>query len=192
MSGINLLPWREWEREARRRRFALRLCAAALGGTTLALGGCWSVERAVERAEAGNARIESRIAGLDERIEASRRLREAEARLLTRIDAIRALRQSRWTVARSLDAFSQTIADGAHYSMLKLEGDAFAARGAAASAGRISALMRNVEAAQPFAPATLRHIEESGVASPYGPGAVAFELSFSLAKPAAQGVAAAP
>lgn len=190
MNGINLLPWREWERDLRRRRFFTRFCAAALAGLLCALIGGWGLDRAIARWQADNAILGAQVALLDEAIEAAARLREEETRLLTRIEAIAALHRRRATPARVLEGLARAVAEGTHYSTIGLEGETFAVHGVAASAKRISTLMRNIEEAGPFGAATLKRIDEPGADSGYGAHAVAFELSFGFAP--AEGFGAGP
>lgn len=182
MSGINLLPWREWQRETRRRRFFAKLSAAAVAGLLSALAGGWGLDRAVARSQADNAILAAQVQQLDESIRDAAQLRDEEARLLARINAIGTLHRQRATPARVLEGLARAAAEGTHYSAISLNGETFAAHGVAASAGRISTLMRNIEAAGPFGAATLKHISEPDAESGYGADAVAFELSFSLGR----------
>lgn len=181
MSGVNLLPWRDWARARRQRRFAFELAAAGLTGVALAIAIGVLFDRSVALEAARNALLEEHIAAVDQRIAEAGRLREREAQLLSRVQEFEHLRAGRSTVARVLDALPRTLADGLHLATIARTGDSFAAGGAAVSLGRISTLMRNIERTDLFAAPALRHVEERSETVPYGAGSVDFELEFALA-----------
>ena len=180
MSGVNLLPWRDWERAQRRRRFLLALLCAGLAGVLLAGGAGWFTDQATARQERRNAFLAERIAELDGRIAQAERLREREALLASRLAEFERLQAERPTLAGILDALPRALVDGLHFTALARKGEVVAARGAAVSARRISTLMRNIEAAEAFAAPVLKQVEERLPPAPYAAGAVNFELAFSL------------
>ena len=181
MSGVNLLPWRDWARARRRRRFGFELAAAGLSGVVLAAGIGVLIDRAAALEAAHNNLLNQRIAELEQRIAEATQLRGREARLLSRVQEFEQLRAGRSTVARILDALPRTLADGLHLATIARAGDSLAAGGAAVSLGRISTLMRNIERTGVFAAPALRHVEERSAQGPYGAGSVDFELEFALA-----------
>lgn len=181
MSGVNLLPWREWARARRQRRFAFELAAAGLTGVALAVTGGVLFDRAAALEAAGNALLKEHIAAVDQRIAEAGKLREREALLLSRVQEFEQLQAGRSTVARVLDALPRTLADGLHLATIARTGDSLAAGGAAVSLGRISTLMRNIERTDIFTAPALRHVEERSETMPYGAGSVDFELEFALA-----------
>lgn len=181
MSGVNLLPWRDWAWARRRRRFAVQLVAAGVTGLALALGIGVLFHGAAAQEAARNARLAERISEADQRLAEAAQLRERETHLLSRLMEFEHLRAGRSTVARVLDALPRTLADGLHFDSITRTGNSLQAAGTAASVGRISALMRNIEHTGVFSEPTLKHVEERSAAPPYGAGAVGFELEFSLA-----------
>lgn len=181
MSGVNLLPWRDWARARRRRRFGFELAAAGLSGVVLAVGIGVLIDRAAALEAARNNLLNQRIAELEQRIAEATQLRGREARLLSRVQEFEQLRAGRSTVARILDALPRTLADGLHLATIARTGDSLAAGGAAVSLGRVSTLMRNIERTDVFSAPALRHVEERSAQGPYGAGSVDFELEFALA-----------
>ena len=177
MTRINLLPWREWARERRRRAFLFRIGAAACGALTLAFLAGEFLDRELARQEERHAFLRERLALLDSRIAQLRTLRGEEAHLAARLSVVRALHGDRDTVARMLHEAARAASAGTHYTSLALVADTLSATGAAESAGRISGLMRNLAASDVFGPPTLQNIEEDPGNQVYGGRAVRFELS---------------
>ena len=180
MSRINLLPWREWERERRNRVFLTGICTSGACALVVALlaGGYIDHLKARQeaRAEVGHARLRA----LDERIEHVRDVRRQSARLEARVAVLRGLHEERSTVARVLHELARTAPSGTHYERLAYAGGLVTASGTAESAARISALMRGLEASERFGMATLRSIHEDQDNAEYGGRAVHFDLAFAL------------
>lgn len=180
MSRINLLPWREWERERRNRAFFARLLASAVMGLFVAaLAGLYIGRLEGQQADR-NAALRLRAAELDGRILRVERLRSQSEALETRMAAVLELHEERSRVARMLHELARTAPAGAHYETLSRNGDAIGASGTAESAARISALMRDLAASETFGMPTLRSIREDSDHPHYGGRAVHFELTFSL------------
>ena len=68
MPRLNLLPWREQRREARRRRFRMLLGALLAGSLAVLLGTDRYLQAALERQAARNAFLQAEIALLDTQI----------------------------------------------------------------------------------------------------------------------------
>ncbi len=181
MSGINLLPWRDWERARRRRRFVFELVGAGMTGMAVAAVSGWLIDRANAQQDSRNAYLTERTAEVEGRIAQAMALREREAQLVARLAEFEQLLARRPTVAGILDALPRTLADGLHFKSMTCTDNSIALHGAAVSVGRISTLMRNIEHASAFAAPGLKQVAERFPPAPYGPGAVDFELALSLA-----------
>ena len=64
MSGINLLPWREWRRRRAIRYWQGMLSGSLLLGALLSLLGVVLMDQRLERQIAANVRLDERITGL--------------------------------------------------------------------------------------------------------------------------------
>lgn len=181
MSRINLLPWREWERQRRNRAFFAKLVvSAAIGLFVAALAGLY-VDRleSLQKRRAGALRAD--VAGLDNRIARMETLRAESAGVEARLTVLLQLHDERSEVARTLHELARTASAGVHYETLARSGDAISASGTAESAARISALMRRLAASERFGMPTLRSIREDPDHADYGGRAVHFDLAFPLA-----------
>lgn len=180
MSRINLLPWREWERERRNRAFFARLLVSAVMGLGVAALAGLHVGRLEGRQEDRTAVLRAQTAELDGRILRVESLRSQSEALETRMAVVLQLHEERSQVPRMLHELARTAPAGAHYETLARHGNAISASGTAASAARIAALMRRLAASETFGMPTLRSIREDPDHPHYGGRAVHFELTFPL------------
>ncbi len=176
MSRINLLPWREWERERRNRAFFARLAASALIGLFVAALAGLHIDRLAGRQDGRTAGLRTQLAELDGRILRVNALRSESEALEARMAVVLRLHEQRSEVARIWLELARTVPAGAHYETITRAGDAIQASGTAESAGRISALMRRLTASERFGMPTLRSIREDPDHPHYGGRAVHFDL----------------
>ena len=178
MNQINLLPWREWRRARARRTFFLNLglCSIAAAAVTLAAG--WHLDRESQHLDRRNDYLRERVAELDRRIAAIDALNADTERVLSRLEAARALQGDRQVMVHVFDALARAVADGAHYTSVSMTGDLFSASGAAASNDRVSSFMRNIEDSRWFAEPSLKSISETRDGPDYGGRSSEFMLTF--------------
>lgn len=181
MSRINLLPWREWERERRNRAFFARLLVSAVMGLGVASMAGLYIDRLEGRQERRAGALRADVAELDDRIVRVETLRAESAGLEARLAVLLQLHAERSGVAGMLHELARTASAGVHYETLARSGEAISASGTAESAARISALMRGLAASERFGMPTLRSIREDPDQAEYGGRAVHFDLAFPLA-----------
>ena len=68
MARINLLPWREWERERKKKEFLTNLGGILLAGAILVFAGGWMLDTSIEGQNQRNSFLQQKIAVLDGRI----------------------------------------------------------------------------------------------------------------------------
>ena len=178
MANINLLPWREWERERKRKEFLVQIGAVFVVGILAVLGGGLMLDDLVDTQKGRNEFLQSKITGLDERIAEIRDLRNQREDLLARMRVIQELQGNRPVIVRIFDELVQTLARGVHYGKLQMEGTLLSVAGVAESNNRISALMRNLYGSDWFSQPNLKFIKEDPLNSDYGEQASSFDLSF--------------
>lgn len=148
MTRINLLPWRE---AARKRRLIEFLIA---GGAALALTLLLGIvvhlemERRVSNQLERNRILEAEITQLNLQIKEIEDLEKIKADLLSRMQIIQELQESRPQIVRLFDALVATIPDGVYLTKLDQNGTSLVVEGRAQSDERVSAFMRNIEASQ--------------------------------------------
>ena len=159
MARINLLPWREQLREERKRKFL----AALAGCVVLALGLIFLADMllnaAISNQNARNQFIRQEIAVLESRIKEINELQAQRQQLIERMKIIQDLQLNRPVIARLFDQMTRTLPDGLYYESAKMEGKTITISGSAESNNRVSELMRNMEASEWLANATLSQVK---------------------------------
>ena len=183
MANINLLPWREWERERKQKEFLAQLSAVLIIGVLLVLGAGWYLDSNIENQQDRNRYMQRNISELDAKISEISNLRKERADLLARMQVIQELQGNRPVIVRVFDEMVQTLAKGVHYKSLKMEGRELSVAGVAESNNRISSLMRNLDGSDWFAEPNLKGIKEDPMNSDYGEQASTFTLSFVQENP---------
>ena len=168
-SRINLLPWREWERERLKQEFFFNVAVVFVAAVVLVYMYGAYVDGQAQSQARRNAYLQEQIAEKDKRI------REIREQLLARMQAIQELQGNRPVPVRVFDELVRTLANGVFYTKLEMAGNTITVSGTAESINRISALMRNLDASQWFSDPNLKGIKEN---RNFGPQASNFELTF--------------
>ena len=187
MANINLLPWREWERERKQKEFLTQLGGVLIVGVLIIVSAGQYLDAAIEGQEGRNTYLSGKIKVLDERIAEIQMLRKQRADLLARMRVINELQGNRPVIVRVFDEVVQTLAKGVHYKSLTMAGGTLAVEGVAESNNRISALMRNLDGSDWFTAPNLKGIKEDPDNSDYGEQASTFTLSFVQTSPTKAG-----
>ncbi|MFM8354521.1 MAG: PilN domain-containing protein [Gammaproteobacteria bacterium] len=183
MSGINLLPWREWERERRQRQFVINLAAVLAASVALLLVAGFVLDGRVSDQAARNRFLQDEIAVLDQQIAEIASLRKTRQELLARIQVILELQSNRPTVVHVFDELVRTVPAGLHFNTLRMEGTTLTLEAQAESNNRISALMRNLDGSRLFSEPSLKSIKEDPGNAHYGNQASVFNLTFVQTPP---------
>lgn len=183
MANINLLPWREWERERKQKEFFAQTGAVLLLAVVMIFGAGQMLNNSIEGQEGRNAFMQDKIKVLDKKIAEIKSLRKQREDLLARMRVINELQGNRPVIVRVFDEIVQTLAKGVHYRTLKMQGTQLSVAGVAESNNRISALMRNLDGSDWFAQPNLKSIKEDPENTNYGEQASTFDLSFVQTNP---------
>ena len=163
MIRINLLPYRELARAARRRQLNVLLgIAIAAGVLTVMLG--HSVIAARQSAQdARNAYLDQEIAKLDGQIGEIKKIREQTQALLERKQVVETLQSNRTEVVHLFDQMIRLLPDGLYLKSFKQAGDVVTISGYTQSSARVSTLMRNLDSSPWFESANLVEIKSATV-----------------------------
>ncbi len=145
MPSINLLPWREEERQRRQRDFLIALAAAfVMSLVTIALINV-VYDNKIEYQRQRNAFLEDKIVELQKSITAIDGLELQKERLLARMEVITRLQRSRPEIVHLFDEIAHQIPEGVFLTGMKQTGTAVQLTGNAQSSTRVSALMRRID-----------------------------------------------
>jgi len=183
MARINLLPWREWERERKKKEFLANTGAVLLFGLGIVFAGGWYLDASIDRQNDRNRFLESEIAVLDEKIVEISNLKKKRNELLARMKVIQELQGNRPVIVRVFDELVRTLPKGAHFRTLKMQNHILTVDGTAESNNRISSLMRNLDGSEWFADPNLKSIKEDDKSTDYGEQASSFNLTFLQVNP---------
>ena len=146
MIRINLLPYREAKRAARRKQFIfLSVMVLVLGGLVVLLGHIW-LTTAISNQMGKNNFLKKEITLLDKDIEEIKRLKEQTQALLSRKQIIESLQGGRAEPVHLLEELVRQVPDGVYLKGLKQNGARVNILGYAQSNARVSTLMRNLDA----------------------------------------------
>ena len=162
MTTINLLPWREERRKQQQQDFIIMLAVAAAIGIAVFFGWKMVVDGKVENQLSRNSYIERELAQLDQQIKEISELEKRRADLVSRMNVIQDLQNSRPYIVYMFDQLVRTLPDGVYYTSIERKGGVFTISGIADSNNRISALMRNLNESDWFKDPDLRTVASTG------------------------------
>jgi type IV pilus assembly protein PilN len=145
MPRINLLPWREEQRQKRKKDFFTAVFGAVLLGGMLTYASKWMVGQWIDNQERRNTILRTEIEALDRQIEEIRGLENQKERLLARMRIIEQLQQSRPIVVHLLDELVETLPEGMYFDNVQQTDNRIEINGQAQSSTRVATLMRNIE-----------------------------------------------
>ena len=159
MAHINLLPWREEQRQEQTRQFA------TMTGLSLLLTGALvflvhvTVDNQIDHQKFRNKILQDEIATLDQALKQIAELEETKAQLLARMDVIQSLQQRRPQIVHLFDDFVRTVPEGIFLTKITQDADQLTIKGVAESNGRVSAYMRNIDSSDWMSTPKLRVIK---------------------------------
>jgi type IV pilus assembly protein PilN len=113
-----------------------------------------------------NELLKAEIAELDKAIEQILALEEQKSRMIARMEVIDTLQASRPEVVKLFDQIVSTLPEGVYLTSVKQSGKKLEFNGVAQSSTRVSAFMRNIDAAESLASPELKVIQTGGGGSP--------------------------
>ncbi|MCH8336350.1 MAG: PilN domain-containing protein [Proteobacteria bacterium] len=148
MPRINLLPWREQERQKRQRDFMISMAASFVAAIIVLAGTFFSYVQMIDYQQSRNARLESEIVELERSIAEIDGLERQKERLLARMEIIEQLQRSRPEIVHLFDEIARQLPEGVYLTGMKQNGDAVKLMGIAQSSTRVSALMRQIDSSE--------------------------------------------
>jgi type IV pilus assembly protein PilN len=146
MAKINLLPWREELRAQKKQDFINAIGVAVLFTAVIFAGVHLYIEGLKAYQEQKNKIIQDEIALLDIKIVQIKTIEEQKNKLLTKIDLIQKLQESRPEIVHLFDELPKVTPDGVFLMKFMQVGAELNFEGKSQSNARISAFMRAIEA----------------------------------------------
>lgn len=163
MIRVNLLPWREERRKARRQQFFAFTGVIAAIAAVIWFMGYGAINGYVSAQEGKNAFLKSEIAALDKEIEEIKRLKEQTDSLLSRKRVIESLQANRTETVHLFNELARQVPEGVYLKTIKQSGDKINLVGYAQSNARVSSLMRNLDASPVMERPDLAEIKSAAV-----------------------------
>lgn len=146
MTRINLLPWREEQRQEQKKQFvvmAVAICilAAAIVGLIH-----FQMQSKIDYQQSRNNFLTKAIADVDEEIKEIQELRKVRRSLIERMEVIQDLQGSRPSIVHLFTEIVSTVPNGVYLESLGQTGGNLLINGEAESNARVSTYMRNLQA----------------------------------------------
>ena len=159
MANINLLPWREAQRRERN-KVTLGLCIGIWVIAGLVVFVAKSVmDSRIEYQKQRNQFIQAEIKKLSKVIKEIENLKDKRDALLARMEVIQNLQQNRSQIVHVFDDLVNKLPNGVYYDYISKSRSGLSINGKAQSNGRVSALMRSLDASDWFDGATLKVVD---------------------------------
>jgi type IV pilus assembly protein PilN len=159
MAHINLLPWREEQRQEQTRQFAtLAVLSMILTGAAVFMVHV-ALDNQINHQQYRNTLLQEEIKTLNASLKQIEALEETKEQLLSRMDIIQSLQQQRPQIVHLFDDFVRTVPEGIYLTNIKQQGQQLTIKGIAESNGRVSAYMRNIDASDWMATPKLKVIQ---------------------------------
>lgn len=147
MARINLLPWRETQRQERQRNFVVSLLVAAVIAAGLVFAANQTMNSIIEGQEARNNFLRAEIRALDREIDRIQDLERTRDGLISRKNVIERLQENRSLMVHLFNQIAQTVPEGITLNSVRQTGTDLTIVGTTESETRVSEYMRRIEAA---------------------------------------------
>jgi type IV pilus assembly protein PilN len=164
MAKINLLPWRDDLRKQKQEEFMLAIGAGVLATCSVFFLVFLHIEGMKEYQQGRNQMLQEEIRIVDRKIKEIKDIESKKRQLLTKIEVIQKLQESRPQIVHLFEELAKSTPEGVHLSKFKQTGQALAFSGKAQSNARVSAYMRGVDASPWLESPVLKVIQGKGKA----------------------------
>ncbi len=162
MPGLNLLPWREKEREAKKKQFFALLGGAVVGSAAMVLLGNLYMQSSIENQQSRNTTLENEIAAVEQQIKKIEELDKTRQSLLDRMKVIDTLQSTRPAIVHLFDEMVNALPKGMYLTHLQQSGTLVHLDGKAESYARVSSYMNKLDASQWLNSSNLNIISTAG------------------------------
>lgn len=180
MARINLLPWREEYRQAKKREFLEIAAVVVVLGLLMVVLWDRVVSARIESQISRNELIREDIAVLEKQVKEISELKKRKQQMIDRMGVIQALQGNRPDIVRIFDELVAAMPEGVFLTDLQRVGDTMSLTGFAESNNRVSALMRNLDASYKFTEPNLTKVQADDTLGEQGNR---FEMRVQITRP---------
>ncbi|WP_350560331.1 PilN domain-containing protein [Psychrobacter sp. CAL346-MNA-CIBAN-0220] len=161
MARINLLPWRQEERERRNKEFIILVVVVTLLALLTAFA-TWSYfNNELHEQRDANALIEQENSRLDTALTEIDNLEQRRKDIISRMQVIQDLQGQRPVPVHLWDDIAKAIPPGLYLNNLKREGDLLTLTGLADNPNVVSSLIRDLDKSQWMGDSAVRNIQQN-------------------------------
>jgi len=162
MATINLLPWREELRQQQQQDFVTAIGAGVFVTCILFALVYFHIEGMKEYQGMRNQLLKDEIRVVDKKIKEIKDIESKKNQLLTKIEVIQKLQESRPQIVHLFDELPKSTPEGVFLTKFKQTGKALAFSGKAQSNARVSAYMRGIDRSEWLKSPVLQVIKGQG------------------------------
>ncbi len=179
MAHINLLPWRESQRQAQKQQyFGILFVTAVFVGLIFWFVGAF-IDQQISNQNARNDFLQQEIATLDTQIQKIKTIKDTKMAIEQRMALIEQLQTSRNIAAHVFDELARIVPPGVSFRTMSRNGNRIDIEGISDSNNRLSDFMRRLETSRVFTNGELSSI----VADTSSTNAVSdFRLTFTISR----------
>lgn len=179
MAHINLLPWRESQRQAQKQQyFGILFVTAVFVGLIFWFVGAF-IDQQISNQNARNDFLQKEIATLDTQIQKIKTIKDTKMAIEQRMALIEQLQTSRNIAAHVFDELARIVPPGVSFRTMSRNGNRIDIEGISDSNNRLSDFMRRLETSRVFTNGELSSI----VADTSSTNAVSdFRLTFAISR----------
>lgn len=179
MAHINLLPWRESQRQAQKQQYlGVLFVTAVFVGLIFWFVGAF-IDQQISNQNARNDFLQKEIATLDTQIQKIKQIKDKKLAIEQRMALIEQLQTSRNIAAHVFDELARIVPPGVSFRTMSRNGNRIDIEGISDSNNRLSDFMRRLESSRVFTNGELSSI----VADTTSTNAVSdFRLTFTISR----------
>jgi type IV pilus assembly protein PilN len=146
MTEINLLPWREENRQEQKKDFIVMLVMVCVFAAAIVGLIHFQMQAKIDYQLSRNQFLSDEIAIVDKQILEIQELQKVRRSLIERMEVIQDLQGSRPSIVHLFTEIVSTVPNGVYLQSLAQTGDNLVIKGEAESNARVSTYMRNLQA----------------------------------------------
>jgi type IV pilus assembly protein PilN len=162
MAGLNLLPWREKEREAKKKQFFTLVGVAFVSAVGIVLGGHFFMQASMAQQQSRNEHLQNEITALDAQIKEIEELDKTRQSLIDRMKVIENLQSTRPAIVHLFDEMVRALPKGLCLSHLQQQATLVHLEGKAESYARVSSYMKQLDDSPWLSSSNLNVISTNG------------------------------